>query len=87
MPGTTLEQAAILMKLCESQRESRGGNYAASADRRIELHPRYYLAIEGEARRSGTSTSGAVEGIIAWWLAGKVSEADKGASEGRAARI
>ena len=73
-PGTTLEQSALLMKLCVSRRESLRGNYAAATDRRVELHPRLHLALENEARSKGTSTSEVCEGIISWWLQTKVGD-------------
>ena len=72
MPGATLEQSAMLMRLCVSRRESRGGNYLAAVDRKIELHPRFHLALEAEARSKGTSTSAVCEEAISWWLAAKV---------------
>jgi hypothetical protein len=68
IPGGTLWKAAKVYRRCRSLRELRGGGYEAPCDRRVELTPRDFLAVDGEARRLGTSIGEALGGIVRWWV-------------------
>jgi hypothetical protein len=68
IPGGTLWKAALVYPKSISAREHRGGKYEAPADRGVELSPRDFLVVDGEARRLQTTLGGALGAIIGWWV-------------------
>lgn len=66
--NSSLEKSALIFLQCVSAKELRGGRYVAPESRSIELSPRFFLLIQNEAKRRGTGTVEALEGILGEWL-------------------
>jgi hypothetical protein len=68
IPWASLEKGALLLRMCVSARELRGTGYEAPLERKVELSPRTFLAVENEAKRCGIKVNEALEGLISGWL-------------------
>lgn len=68
LPGATLEKAALVFRMCRSEKEMRGGGFVAPSNRQIELDPRPFLLCQNEARRCGATLSEMAGAIILMWL-------------------
>jgi hypothetical protein len=68
VPNSSLEKAALIFLQCVSAKELSGGRYLAPEHRAIELGPRFFLLIQNEAKKRGTGTVEALEGILGEWV-------------------
>jgi hypothetical protein len=87
IPGGTLWKAALVYRHSVSWREYRGGKYEVPINRKVELSPREFLMVEGEARRMQATVGDALAKIIGWWVEKEAVKAIKERLEAERAEV
>ena len=85
--GGTLWKAALVYRQSVSAREYRGGKYEVPIDRKVELNPREFLVVDGEAGRMQTTVGNALAMIIGWWVEKEAVKAIKERLEAERAEV
>ena len=85
--GGTLWKAALVYRQSVSWREYRGGKYEVPINRKVELSPREFLMVDGEARRMQATVGEALAKIIGWWVEKEAVKAIKERLEAERAEV